>query len=48
MAFRWRTDDGPSCNGTLGTFVALRFSMGSGPVLPKNYIFVIFRGGGGV
>ena len=47
MAFRWRADDGQALNSG---FEAFGFSTGSGPVLLKKLIcliFVIFRGGGG-
>ena len=39
MAFRCRTDDGPTLYAGL---VALRFFRGSGPLLQRNPIFVIF------
>ena len=46
MAFRWRAYGGPTLNGVL--IAALRFFMGSGPVLLENAIFfVIFQLGGG-
>ena len=56
MAFRWQADDGPTLNADL---VALWFLRESGPVLPRNPIFLwvfffffffffFFLGGGGV
>ena len=42
MAFRWQADDGPALNAGL---VALWFLRGSGPVLLRNPLFVIFQGG---
>ena len=44
MAFRWRADGGPTLNAGL---VALWFYRGSGPVLlRKPLILIFFRGGG--
>ena len=39
MAFRWRADDGSTLNAGL---VALLFFRGSGQVLLKNTIFLLF------
>ena len=45
MAFRWRADGGQTLNAGL---VALWYYRGSGPVLVRNPIFLLFfRGGGG-
>ena len=44
MAFRWRSDDGPTLNAGL---VALCFFRGSEPVLLRNPIFCDFSGGSG-
>ena len=43
MAYRWRADDGPTL---IAGLVVCDFT-GSGPVLLRNPIFVIFRWGGG-
>ena len=42
MAYRWRTDDGPTWNG-LGSFVIFQGIPTS--IAKEPYIFVIFQGG---
>ena len=45
MAFRWRSNDGPTLNAGLVALLVIRESK---PVFLRKHIFVIFRGGGGV
>ena len=45
MAFRWRADDDPTLKAGL---VALLFLGILASIAKKPYIFMIFRGGGGV
>ena len=46
MAFRWRTDDGPTiCDGlVVGSCVIFKGILSN--IAKKPYIFVIFQGGG--